>query len=132
MTIEEKFLSDVARIRKHEWQTKNCCTYVSISRDLRRLFENASLCPGELAGSLYDYWENHYSALFDASSEESSDVLEKLAAMLSFLNKGTEYEEKLNQDDWTEIGRLTGYEAEDMPLDFLQDLMAVLVKHNAY
>ena len=131
MTVTEKFLSDIARIRKREWQTSGSCTYDSIRKELRRLFENSSLCPGELSGSVFEYWENTYSAQFDSNSSDSP-VFDKLAGMLSFLNKDTEFEESLTQEDWNEIGKLTGYEAEDLPMDFLQELMSILVNHNAY
>ena len=38
----------------------------------------------------------------------------------------------LSQEDWEEMGRLIDYEAEDLPVELLQELMAILVSHGAY
>jgi hypothetical protein len=48
------------------------------------------------------------------------------------LNNEEENREKFSEKDWQEIGELVNYEAEDMPLDQLQNLMQVLVAHGAY
>ena len=52
--------------------------------------------------------------------------------MLAFLENSDEFEDRLTDDDWREIGDAVGYEAEDLPVEILQDLMKILVSHGAY
>ena len=52
--------------------------------------------------------------------------------MLSFLENSDEGYDELDQHDWQELGDLVNYEAEDMPIDTLQSLMATLVSKGAY
>ena len=52
--------------------------------------------------------------------------------MLAYLNNSNEDQELLTAKDWKEIGVLVGYEAEDLPVDILRDLMSILVSKNAY
>ena len=42
------------------------------------------------------------------------------------------YFDTLTNEDWQEIGRLVNFEAEDLPVEILQQLMAVLVSKGAY
>lgn len=134
MTDIGKFLSDVEKIKKHTRQNKGTnCTYNDIQRDLRNLFERSTSCPTDLPGSLFEYWENTY--IFtnsDLTYEPSADNLGKLGAMLGFLDNSDEDQELLSADDWKEIGQLVNYEAEDLPVDILQELMMILVSKGAY
>ncbi len=134
MTDIGKFLSDVDKIKKHDRQNNSGKPdYNRIANELRNLFERASTCPGELPGSLYEYWEKEYvlnSA--DIAEEPTAENLGKLGAMLAYLNNSNEDQELLSAEDWKEIGVLVGYEAEDLPVDILRDLMSILVSKNAY
>lgn len=58
--------------------------------------------------------------------------INKLGAFLGFLDNSDEDQDLISNDDWQELGQLVNYEAEDLPVDILQDLMMILVSHNAY
>lgn len=134
MTDIGKFLSDIDRIKKYDRQNnggKN--DYNRFYGDLRKLFLRSTSCPTGLPGSIFEYWENQY--VFnspDQAYEPSETNAHRLAAMLAFLENSDEFQDVLVDDDWKELGDLVGYEAEDLPVDILQDLMKVLVSHGAY
>ncbi|MCQ2576736.1 MAG: hypothetical protein MJ162_08315 [Treponema sp.] len=134
MTDIRKFLADVEKSKKMCRQNNGgAYDYHKLADNLQRLFNRASGCPTELPDTIFNYWENAYVLNSpDLQNEPSSDHLEKLAAMLAFLNNSDEMSELLTDEDWQEIGSLVGYEADDLPIDILQDLMKILVEHNAY
>ena len=134
MTDIGKFLSDVEKVKKHARNNKpGFSGYNDIRDDIRNLFERATSCPMGLPGSIYEYWENTY--VFNSSDltyEPSEENTGKLAAMLAFLNNSDEDQDLITDQDWQEIGRLVNYEAEDLPVNILQELMMVLVSKGAY
>ena len=133
MTNIGKFLSDIEKIKKISRQKGVTGGYNSIREELCRLFENAATCPTDLPHSLFEYWEN--SCIFTSSDltwEPEQAHCEKLAAMLAFMEDSDEYFDTLTNEDWQEIGRLVNFEAEDLPVDILQQLMTVLVSKGAY
>lgn len=134
MTDIGKFLSDVQKIKKHDRQNNSGNSdYSRIKDDLRNLFERATTCPGELPGSIYEYWESEYVYNSpDAASEPSDNNANKLGAFLAFLDNSDEDRDLISDNDWQEIGRLVNYEAEELPVDILQDLMMILVSKGAY
>ncbi|MCR5436930.1 MAG: hypothetical protein K6E97_07695 [Treponema sp.] len=134
MTDIGKFLSDVEKIKKHERQNNNGkCDYNRIKNNLRNLFERATSCPIGLPGSIFEYWENTYVLnSTDLSYEPSSDNIAKLGAFLAFLDNSDEDQDLITAEDWQKLGRLVNYEAEDLPVDILQELMMVLVSKGAY
>ena len=134
MTDIGKFLSDVQKIMKHDRQNNSGKSdYSRIKDDLRNLFERATSCPGELPGSVYEYWESEYIYNSpDMSLEPSEEHAGKLGAFLAFLDNSDEDQNLISDHDWQEIGHLVNYEAEELPVDVLQDLMMVLVSKGAY
>lgn len=134
MTDISKFLSDVNKIMKHDRQNNSGkADYERIHNDIRKLFERTSSVPGQLPNSIFNYWENQYifnSA--DRANEPSSENLNHLAAFLAFLGNSDELETYISDDDWKELSDAVNYEAEDLPIDILQDLMRILVDHGAY
>ena len=107
--------------------------YNRVKNDLRRLFERNAAMVGELADSVYEYWENEYvyrSA--DIKAEPTEENQNRLAAYLAFLENSDEFQELISDADWTEFGRLVNFEAEDLDVDVLQDLMKILVSKGAY
>ena len=134
MTDIGKFLSDVQKILKHDRQNNNGVSdYNRIKDDLRNLFERATSCPGELPGSVFEYWESQYVFNSETFSEEPTDEHKnKLGAFLAFLDNSDEDQDLISDDDWQEIGKLVNYESEELPVDILQDLMMVLVNKGAY
>ena len=134
MTDINKFLSDVQKSLKHDRQNSGGKSdYDRVKNDLRRLFERNAAAVGELADSIYEYWENEYiyrSA--DLTWEPSEENQNRLAAYLAFLENSDEYQELISDDDWNELGRLVNFEAEELDVDVLQDLMRILVSKGAY
>ncbi len=134
MTDINKFLSDVEKIQKHDRQNNGGkSNYDRVKGDLRRLFERNAAAVGELADSVFEYWENEYiyrSA--DLAWEPNEDNRNRLAAYLAFLENSDEYQELISDDDWNELGRLVNFEAEDLDVDVLQNLMKILVSKGAY
>lgn len=133
MTDIGKFLSDVEKLKKHERQNSGKCDYNKIQNDLRNLFERSTTCPTQLPGSVFEYWENTYIFKSENFAEEpTQDNIYKLGAFLAFLDNSDEDQDLVSQEDWLEIARLVNYEAEDLPVDVLQDLMMILVSKGAY
>lgn len=134
MTDIGKFLSDVEKLKKHTRQNNSGnCDYNKIQDDLRNLFTRATSCPTDLPGSIFEYWEDEYIFKSENLAEEpTTDNINKLGAFLGFLDNSDEDQDLISDSDWQEIGQLVNYEAEDLPVDILQDLMMVLVNHGAY
>ena len=134
MTDIGKFLSDVQKSLKHERQNNSGkINYKKISGDLRKLFERSTSCPGELPGSIFEYWENEYiynSSDFD--NEPSTENIQKLGAFLGFLDNSNEDEDFISQKDWEQLNQLVNYEAEDLPIEILTELMSILVSKGTY
>lgn len=66
------------------------------------------------------------------TNEPTQDNANKLGAFLAFLDNSDEDQNLISDHDWQEIGQLVNYEAEELPVDILQDLMMVLVNKGAY
>lgn len=134
MTEIGKFMADVQRALKHDRQEHGGKSdYNRLVSQIRSTFERSTVVQTSLADSVFEYWENEYifrSA--DLSEEPTSENIEKLGGFLAFLENVDEYQECITDDDWNEIGPLVNYEAEDLPVDILQDLMKILVSHGAY
>ena len=107
--------------------------YNHVKNDLRRLFERNAAAVGELADSVFEYWENEYIyRAADVKAEPSEENQNRLAAYLAFLENSDEFQDLISDDDWNEFGRLVNFEAEDLDVDILQDLMKILVSKGAY
>lgn len=134
MTDIRKFITDAEKIKKHFRQNNsNSLNYNSVQKDIRSLFERTTSCPTGLPSSIFEYWENTYIYKSENFSEEPTQTsINKLAAFLAFLENTDEYQELISDDDWQEFGPLVNYEAEDLPVSILQDLMSILVSHGVY
>lgn len=134
MTDIRKFFADIERIKKHARQNNSgICDYNLIQNELRNLFARTANCSNSLTDSIFSYWENEYIFKSENFAEEPSPFsLGKLGAILAFLDNSDEDEDLLSQDDWNELAELVNYEAEDLPVEMLQDLMKILVSHNTY
>ena len=134
MTDINKFLSDVQKSLKHDRQNNSGKSdYNRVKGDLRRLFERNAAAVGELADSVYEYWENEYIyRAADVKAEPGEENQNRLAAYLAFLENSDEYQELISEADWEEFGRLVNFEAEDLDVDVLQDLMKILVSKGTY
>ena len=134
MTDIRKFVTDLEKIKKIFRQNNSGqWDYNKLQKDIRNLFERSTSCPTGLPASIFEYWENQciYKSA-DLGEEPTSDNINKLAAFLAFLENTDEYQELITDEDWEEIGPLVNYEAEDLPVDILQNLMMILVSHGVY
>lgn len=134
MTDIGKFLSDVQKHLKHERQNNSGkVNYNNVKNDLRNLFERATSCTGELPGSIYEYWESEYIyKSVNIEEEPTLENIQKLGAFLAFLDNSDEDQELITNEDWMQLGQLVNYEAEDLPIDLLTELMTILVSKGAY
>ena len=134
MTDINKFISDMQKTLKHDRQNNGGkSSYDRVKGDLRRLFERNAAAVGELADSVFEYWENEYILnSSDYSYEPSEKNQYKLAAFLAFLENSDEFQDEISDSDWDELERLVNFEAEELPVDVLQDLMKILVSKGAY
>ena len=134
MTDIAKFNSDVQRILKHDRQENSGKgDFMRVAADLQKLFARSTSAPTTLANSIFEYWENEYIyRSSDLTWEPSEENQNRLAAYLAFLENSDEYQELISDADWEEFGRLVNFEAEDLDVYVLQDLMKILVSKGAY
>lgn len=134
MTDIAKFLTDAKKILKFDRQNNSGKSdFDRIENNLRSLFDRSTSCPGQLPNTVFAYWVSEYVATSaDMKAEPTDENLDRLAAMLAFLENSDEGQEVLTDDDWQEIGELVNDEAEDLPINVLQDLMSILVSKGAY
>lgn len=133
MTDIQKFRADARRIIKcGRAETGGAYDAEKICNEVIELFLRGTTIPGALPQSCAEYWKNAYVGSSPQPEEEpSAENIDRLGAILSFLENSGEDEELLTDDDWQKLGELTSYEAEDLPLDMLQALMGVIVRHGA-
>lgn len=134
MTDISKFLTDIQKSLKFDRHDNGGKSdYNRVKNNIQRLFERTTTCPGDLPHSVFDYWENTYIWKSENPAEEPSEKNQNLlAAFLAFLNNSDEYQDLISDDDWNELGRLVNFEAEELPVEVLQDLMKILVSKGAY
>lgn len=134
MTNIEKFYSDVQKIKKHNRQENNGkSNYFKIKNNIQNLFEKNCNVGQSLANSCYEYWEKNYiETSSEIDFEPNDENLIKLCSILTFLNGEDENENRLTKKDWKEIGQLVNFEAEDLDVYVLQELMKILVSKGSY
>ncbi|MBR5095704.1 MAG: hypothetical protein IK094_01195 [Treponema sp.] len=121
MNKSEKFSADLKRIKK----ANRSASYFNLNgalADIERLFTSQNSQAQDLASSLFDWWKNEW-----ARGPELEDLaLEKLAALNAFLNQEEDVD-ALDQDDWKRVKDEVSYEAENLPLDLLSQMMKTIV-----
>lgn len=131
MNRTEKFLADAQRIRKHYRAEHPKYDGLKVAQETASLFQRTNPDVKELARSFADYWLNEYVSRSTGMDDEPTEQnLAKLAAMQAVLDSedgGDEGTEALDSKDWQELCSLTNYEAEDLPLETLNNLMILFV-----
>ena len=79
----------------------------------------------------HDRQNNGGKSSYDRVKNDLRRLFERNAA-LAFLENSDEYQELISDSDWEEFGRLVNFEAEDLDVGVLQDLMKILVSKGAY
>ena len=133
MTTVEKFQADVQRCIKHT-RAENKGNYNSqkACQDITSLFLRQTTVPGSLPSSLAEYWQRTYiDNSANPQEEPTAQNIERLCALLSFLEDSHEFEDALTTEDFHMLGELVNYEAEDLPLEQLQAMMATVVSKGA-
>jgi hypothetical protein len=129
MTDPEKLCSDINRIKKHE-RAQNGGRYnaLRVCEKAASLFENERRNFSALPASMAEFWMSTYIRASVQPDEEPSDEnIDKLAAMLSFLDGDSSGCDCLTETDWTQLGQLVNYEAEELPIETLSNLMTIIV-----
>ena len=65
-------------------------------------------------------------------NEPSLEHIQKLGAFLGFLDNSDEDQDLITQSDWEQLNQLVNYEAEDLPIEILTELMSILVSKGTY
>ena len=133
MTYIEKFHTDLIRCIKFARQenggkpnAKKAC------KDAVSLFLRSTTVPGALPSSLAEYWERTYIDESDNPAEEPSEKnVDRLCALLAFLEGYDEFEDVLTDEDYHMLGELVNYEAEDLPIEKLEYMMGLVVSKGA-
>lgn len=130
MTEVEKFNSDIQRLAKR--RRAEGCSAEKICEELTALFIRIASIPGALSESCAEYWKRTYiDAASNSKDEPSEENINRLCAVLGFLKGTGEAENFLTDDDWIMLGKLVNYEAEDLPIEILQNLMGTILDKGA-
>lgn len=129
----QKFYTDIDKIKKHE-RADNSGKYDGgrACQKIGDFFCASNRSLGEIGASFADYWMQTYiTPSSDPVNEPTDANVEKLAAFQALLEGSTEGTECLTTDDWKELCSLVNCEAEEIPLDLLNDLMTIFVDKKA-
>ena len=132
MDSTQKFISDIEKIKKYE--RANCTGSYNgekVCNQIRDLFERNHKDAESLAGSWWEYWYDSYIRGNDMNEAPDTNAINKIAAMQALLENQAEDAEALNDKDFKELCSLTNIEAEDLPIDLLNDLMMIFVDKQA-
>ena len=129
----QKFYSDIEKTKKFyrannggNYNGMDCCQKIcdKFASDYRSY--------GSISNAFSDYWFSTYINTSQTPSEEPTpENVDRLAAMLSLMEGTRQLEDKLSAEDWSELCETVKYEAEDMPIDMLNDMMAVFLEKGA-
>ena len=132
MDAIQKFCSDVEKIKKSVRSQNPVYDLDKACQQIKNLFVRNNRGMESLAQSFADYWENTYiKAASNSDGQPDKENLDRLVAMLSLMSGSTEFTDILSDDDWKELCSLTNMEAEDLPLDTLNDMMSIFVDKKA-
>lgn len=122
MTKSEKFASDLLRIKKQN-RSEGAFNLQAALKSMEALFVAQNSQWRGLALSLFSWWKDEHAR----GPEIEDGGIKKLCALQAFLC-GEEADESLDQNDWQRIREEVGYEAENIPLDALNDMMKTIVE----
>lgn len=128
----QKFFSDIEKIKKHNRSADGKLDLSKTAEQIAVLFENSNRGLCDLPHTLTEYWISNYvnPEIDGGANDISRDSIEKLCAMQAFL-LGDSETDVLTDDDWREIADAVNYEAEDLPMELLSQMMSTLVEKNA-
>ena len=129
MDNTQKLLSDIDRLKKqYRAEHNNAYDGEAVCKKINNLFANNNRFLGDIAALFTDYWFNTYIATSpDIKNEPTAENLDRLAAMQSLLEGETEGTDCLTDSDWHEMCELVNEDAAELPLDALNNMMAIFV-----
>lgn len=130
----QKLYSDIEKIKKHNRNSSGTLDLNKVATQVSEMFQrnNRDFC--DLPNSLAEYWVKTYVyPQIDLNANDlSQESVDKLCAMQAFLDNDIEDDtDCLTLDDWKQIAAFVNFEAEDMPIDLLSQMMFILVEKRA-
>ncbi len=130
----QKLYSDIEKIKKHNRNSSGTLDLNKVATQVSEMFQrnNRDFC--DLPNSLAEYWVKTYVyPQIDLNANDlSQESVDKLCAMQAFLDNDIEDDtDCLTLDDWKQIAAFVNFEAEDMPIDLLSQMMSILVEKRA-
>lgn len=126
----QKFCSDVEKIKKHGRQQNESLS--NVVSQIKNLFVRNFRGTESLAASYADYWDETYIRGSQTPADEpTKENVDRLLAMLSLLEGSVEFTDCLDDSDWKQLCALTNMEAEELPIETLNDLMMIFVDKKA-
>lgn len=130
----QKLYSDIEKIKKHNRNSSGTLDLNKVATQVSEMFQrnNRDFC--DLPNSLAEYWVKTYVyPQIDLNANDlSQESVDKLCAMQAFLDNDIEGDtDCLTLDDWKQIAAFVNFEAEDMPIDLLSQMMSILVEKRA-
>lgn len=127
----QKFNSDIEKIKKYN-RSQSFYDGQKACNEIAELFVRSNPSVKELAMAVSDYWMQAYiNSSLDLKNEPSEKNVAKLSAMHALLQSDSQTEE-LSENDWKELCSIVNAEAEDLPMDLLNELMSVFLDHQAF
>ncbi|MBR1912514.1 MAG: hypothetical protein IJ828_09195 [Treponema sp.] len=130
----QKLVSDIEKVKKHyRAEHNNNYDGEKVCEQIADLFARTNRNLSSLAQSFADYWLDTYvRASMNIQDEPSDDNINRIAAMQAILDGKTEYTDILTTDDWHSLCDAVNAEAEDIPIETLNDLMALFLDKKAF
>ena len=127
-----KFYADAQRIKKHYRAEHSSYDGGEVCGKIKELFGRNNGHVKSLALSYADYWYDTYIMNSEEMENEPTEQhLQVLGSIQALIDNDPEQITELTQEDWKELCDLTNYEADDLPLEFLNDIMIIFVDHQA-
>lgn len=132
MDAIQKFISDCEKIKKRE-RAQNGGVYDArrSCQSMCEAFVSGNAVLKTLAQSFADYWFSTYIAPSTDSEEPTPAHLETFAALQALLSGETNAESPdlapLSDSDWKELCDIVNGDADEIPLDVLNQLMTLFV-----
>jgi hypothetical protein len=132
MNNSQKIFADATRIKKHYRAEHPLYDGIEVCKEIQNFFVRANKNLAELADGFAGYW---FKSFVENSAEKENEPTEKnlqfLSALQSLLDSDDDGTEIFSADDWKELCEITDCEAENLPVETLNDLMSIFVKHGA-
>lgn len=127
-----KLYADTQRIKKHYRAEHNKYDGSQVCIQIKEFFARNNNHIKSLALSYADYWFDTYIMnSLELENEPTEQHLKILGSIQALIDNSQDQITDLNKQDWKELCDLTNYEADDLPLEFLNDIMIIFVDHQA-